>query len=347
MERSREGRCCWPGAEVGRTVAVAAASPGDTGPSPLPHASGSHSWEGAGRSQRRGEAKDNANSIWLIILHVLYLDFRRQIDFTGWDLVFTTHGRYFFFDTVEGGSVWRPPSHLLEYLQELPPSRLENLFDSETLWKVEGLAGEGFHGELDEQELADEPDYICPSDNDQDRESDSIEALEPQHASEGALTEPSLTTARPPDPAKPRRPPPDPEAQQRAIEAFKQIFLDLEDLDPFASWDSIRERAAADLRFQGIPTERERKALFESLCPVLAERARKIREARKLEAEQQWDEILSQLTLARAPATWTEFSRGIKKQPFYRLLDPKIMERQYRDRVAHLRARSTVYQIPK
>lgn len=269
------------------------------------------------------------------------MDCRRQIDFTGWDLVFTTQGRYFFFDTVEGDSVWRPPSHLLEYLQELPPSRLEDLFDPEAPWEVDG-------GQEPEE---DEPDYICTDNDGPDRDLDPAEALEAQLTTDDdtpkAPSPPSLATPRLPDPARPRRPPPDPEAQQRAAEAFKQIFLDLEDLDPFASWDSIRERAAADPRFQAIPTERERKALFESLCPVLAERARKIRERRKLEAEQQWDEILGQLTLARAPATWTEFSRSIKKQAFYRLLDTKAMERQYRERVAHLRSRSTVYQIPK
>lgn len=248
--------------------------------------------------------------------------------------------------------MWRPPPHLLEYLQELPPGRLEDLFNPETPWEVEELAKGGFsEQEPDEDEPdEDEPDYICTDDDEPDREPVLAEVLEAQPTSDSTAKEPSppsLAASRLADPARPRRPPPDPEVQQRAAEAFKQIFLDLNDLDPFASWDSIRERASADPRFQAIPTERERKALFESLCPVLAERARRNREARKLEAEQQWDEILGQLTLARAPATWTEFSRSIKKQDFYRLLDTKVMERQYRDRVAHLRSRSTVYQIPK
>lgn len=139
----------------------------------------------------------------------------------------------------------------------------------------------------------------------------------------------------------------DPEEHQLAVENFRQLLLDREDLDPFQAWERLSSSLAADSRFQAIRSERERRTIFESICPQLAERARKKREAQHLQATEAWKGILERLTLAHAPATWTEFSRHVKKEPWFRLLNPKTLEREYRTRLAELRTRSAVYQIPK
>lgn len=231
-------------------------------------------------------------------------------------MVFTQDGRYYFHDTVEGYSKWRPPEHLLEYLLEMPPEKLANLFNRDEEYVVEQF------GEI---EMLSEEDYIVPS------ESESEEPDIP----------PETTTTKSDTIKKMTQ-----EEQLAAVEGFKEMLLD-SNIDAFQQWSTISSSLSEDPRFQAVQSEKERRAIFESMCPQLAEKSRAARKQRMETAERSWKSILEDLTLVSAPSTWTEFSRHVKREAWYKLLDQKRMEREYRERLKDLSARSRVYQIPK
>jgi hypothetical protein len=244
------------------------------------------------------------------------------IDHTGWELVFTKLGRYYFHDTVEGLAKWQPPEHLLEYLLDMPHERRDLLFNPHREYIIE----EAFEASPSEDE------YIVEEEEEEQNE---------EEEKDGGETEPVYQP-----PTSLREPRQDPEGHRVAVESFRQFLLSSQ-LDPFQSWDNIKQTLSADPSYHGIRTERERKLIFDSVCPILVERFRKIRDAKREKAEQQWQETLCALTLVKAPITWTEYNRQIRKESFYQLLNPKAMEKQYRVRLAELRSQSTVYQIPR
>lgn len=254
---------------------------------------------------------------------------RRPIDFTGWELVFTQHGRYFFYDTVDKCSKWRAPEHLLGYLADLPEARRALLFDPTSSFEPETVPAPQ---EWEEPTSEYEEDYVVE------------EAPLGGGGGEGELVAEETSCAPEPS-ARPHWT--SREEHASAIGGFRELLLQTPEVDPFMAWSTLSTRLAADARWQAIPTDRERKALFDELCPQLAERARHQRRQRMEEAAAAWNETLAQLTLASAPPTWVEFSRTVRGQPWFRLMDGKQMEKEYRARLAHLRTRSIVYQIPK
>jgi hypothetical protein len=252
--------------------------------------------------------------------------FRRQIDYTGWNLVFTADGKYFFHDTVEGCSKYQPPEHLLEYLLELAPEKLDSLFDPEKEYVLDG--------ETFQTEYLSEEDYIVPSDEALEEIIEEKDTLEP--AEQLVLTHQVKAGVKKLNA----------EEYQTATENYNQMLMDSE-IDPFQSWNSILSKLSSDPRFNEIPSAKERRALFDAACPALAERARERRRQRLDTAEDAWRTALDGLTLATAPTTWTEYSRHIRQEEWFRLLDSKKMEREYRDRLRDLVERSRVYQIPR
>lgn len=227
---------------------------------------------------------------------------------------------------------WRPPEHLLEYLLELPPDQLALLFDPHAEYSLKVVDAVLYSSS--------EEDYIVS-----EREDEQEEQVSPEYSTPIPPENTVNTATVPPQVSK--EPRMDPEAHRIAVEAFGVMLREREDLDPFQSWEMLKQHLSKDPRFQAIPTDRERKSIFDSICPELAERARKAREGQQAAAKATWKEILRTLMLANTPATWTEFSRRVKKEPWYRHLDPKAMEKEYRARLIELRDRSIVYQIPK
>ncbi len=55
----------------------------------------------------------------------------RSIPQTHWDLVFTSRGRYFFFDRLTNCAHWTPPQDLLDWLITLSEQQLNDFFDPE------------------------------------------------------------------------------------------------------------------------------------------------------------------------------------------------------------------------
>jgi hypothetical protein len=87
--------------------------------------------------------------------------------------------------------------------------------------------------------------------------------------------------------------------------------------------------------------------LFAVLCPELAERVRSVRQQKLQEAQDAWKGLLGTMTDAKKlPATWTEYSRQLKKTaPWFKLLDAKVMEVQYRAKLKELREQAITYNV--
>ncbi|PJF17559.1 hypothetical protein PSACC_02673 [Paramicrosporidium saccamoebae] len=276
------------------------------------------------------------------------------------------YGKYFFHDTVEGCSKYQPPEHLLEYLLELAPEKLDSLFDPDKEYILDG--------ETFQTEYLSEEDYIVPSDEDTvldemaprdgsgglnemtpREESTMLDKMAPRDEST-AFDEMSPRDKEIQDPTSQARQIERPvktlvkklnaEEHQAAVENYNQMLMD-SNIDPFQSWDIISNKLSSDPRFSGISNAKERRSLFDAACPALAEGTRERRRQRLEAAEDAWKAALEGLTLATAPTTWTEYSRHIRQEEWFRLLDSKKMEREYRDRLRDLVDRSRVYQIPR
>lgn len=263
---------------------------------------------------------------------------KRPIDFTGWELVFTRSGRYFFHDTVDRYSKWRAPDHLLEYLASLSEERRALLFDPKSNFEPETVSELQEH---EEPSIEYEEDYIveeASSDGDSGGDQEDY-IVEDETIPIGEASTSAQPSPKPQWSSK--------EEHTLAITRFRDLLLNTPKVDPFMPWSILSAQLSTDARWQAIPTDRERKALFDGLCPQLAERARQQRRQQMEEATTAWSETLAHLTLATAPPTWVEFSRTIKSKPWFKLMDAKLMEKEYRSRLAYLRTRSIVYQIPK
>lgn len=118
-------------------------------------------------------------------------------------------------------------------------------------------------------------------------------------------------------------------------------------IDPFRPWSETSKELEAEPDFHAIASAKERESLFAVLCPELAERVRLERQQKLQEAQDAWKDLLGTMTDAKKlPATWTEYSRHLKKTAlWYKLLDAKEMEVQYRAKLKELRERAITYNV--
>lgn len=242
---------------------------------------------------------------------------------------------------MEGCSKYQPPDHLLEYLLELAPEKLDSLFDPEKEYVLDG--------ETFQTEYLSEEDYTVPSDEELEEmmgEEDVQEPTGPKRPSEPTKQDEPTEQKETAHQVKTHVKKLNADEYRMATENYNQMLMD-SDIDPFQSWDVISLKLSSDPRFNEIPSAKERRILFDVACPALAERARERRRQRLDTAEDAWRTALDGLTLATAPTTWTEYSRHIRQEEWFRLLDSKKMEREYRDRLRDLVERSRVYQIPR
>lgn len=237
---------------------------------------------------------------------------------------------------------WTPPRHLLHYIQDLPAERVEALFDPHA-------APEDTDGDECEHAEHDE-DYEVEAEAEADRERDKDYEVEAEAEAEKGRNENVSAQNR-----QTERGALDGEERQKrgaaeqleAAARFEEMLREKSTLNPFQDWATIRTTLAGDARFEGVRSEKARIAIFDRMCPELAERARSMRRQQVAAAEAAWAACLADLRWATAPATWTEFSRTVRKHPWFRHLDGKRMEKEYRAHLASLRDRSIVYQIPK
>lgn len=136
-------------------------------------------------------------------------------------------------------------------------------------------------------------------------------------------------------------------AQQKARVTAFMTLLRSRNIDPFKPWSETSKELENEPEFQAITSAREREALFAALCPELAERVRSERQQRLQEAQEAWKNLLATMTdVKKLPATWTEYSRSLKKSaPWYKLLDAKEMEVQYRAKLKELRDLAVTYNV--
>lgn len=134
---------------------------------------------------------------------------------------------------------------------------------------------------------------------------------------------------------------------QRSVQAFMEL-LKAREVDPFRSWSQIAQELENEPAFQAITSGKEREALFAAISPELAERIRSLRQRGTVEALETWTSLLSSLTDAsKLPATWTEFSKRLRRThpSLLKVLDTKLMEKQYRTHIQVLKDRAVTYNI--
>lgn len=230
------------------------------------------------------------------------------------DLVFTSRGRYFFFDTAQKKAVWEPPADLLDKLKALPEHILFALFDPyNTEDDVE--FGEPKEDAV-EYEIVDDEEASGQGDKEKTPMKSTTPSFIIDHKTR--VTNFLALLRNPPVP-----------------------------LDPFKPWEShLAPLLATHPDFQAIPSAKERAQLFASISTELAEKSREERKAKLLEAKETWISIVNSITdLKGVPQTWTEYSKAIRGKDWYKLLDPKIMEKEWRSRINELKARQVSYNV--
>jgi hypothetical protein len=170
-------------------------------------------------------------------------------------LIFTSLGKYFFFNSKTGERCWIPPETILKMIKEkFFTSKFEMFFDP-------------FHqeGEFEEFEEFDEDSGSFESDNvtDNDIVNDTL----------------TLTTQK---------------SQDDLIEDEFKLYLLKNSVDPFAPWPTILSLHSSSPQFQAIPSDKRRQQIFSQVCPILIEQKREDNKKKLAEAEKWWDEVKSE-----------------------------------------------------
>lgn len=134
---------------------------------------------------------------------------------------------------------------------------------------------------------------------------------------------------------------------QRHVQAFMEL-LKAREVDPFRPWSQIAQELENEPPFKAITSAKEREALFAAISPELAERIRAQRQRGTIKAQETWSSLLASLTDAsKLPATWTEFSKRLRRThpALLKTLDTKLMEKQYRAHIQELKDRAVTYNI--
>lgn len=255
----------------------------------------------------------------------------RPIPNSNWDLVFTQTGKYFFFDSIKKRSHWGLESRELEdLLKSLPEHVLQALFDPDVEEDVLAslLAVDGYCAESESDDVDYELDEnIYDKDEPETFESEEILSQGPSHEA------PHIETISE-------------EEHQRRIANFIALLKNKR-VDPFKPWDKISEDLQHEPDFQAIASAKERANLFAMISPELVEVIRSERSSSLDQAKESWRSLLESMDdLSKIPSTWTEYSRQLKKTaPWFKLLDSRSMEKDYRARINTLRQQNIRYNV--
>lgn len=232
----------------------------------------------------------------------------RAIGRTGWSLVFTSSGRYYFWQPSKpaDSATWTPPPDIHAFITDiLPADLLEPLFDPDCRdydW-----------GNLEKKESS-------------LREQETVEIFQVEgKAFEQVETvqKEALATVN---------------AYDREDEGeFEELLRSHPDLNPFAPWSDIQ----AMLGYTKLPVKRQ-QAIFNRISAELCAQRRQGRERSKEDALTAW---LTCLDAIKRPLSWTEFSRssGARREWWWKQVDPKLMEKQFQERMTQLRNQQRVY----
>lgn len=116
------------------------------------------------------------------------------------------------------------------------------------------------------------------------------------------------------------------DSQIVAEETFKTLLVD-RDVDPFAPWPDICAQLTGEPAFVAVTTERRRQELFASLCPMLIEKRRALRTVKLQEAQAWWQTVVQ---TARRGQSWIDFSRKLRLDRRFSLLNAKECERDFK-----------------
>lgn len=194
-------------------------------------------------------------------------------------------------------------------------------------------------GELPDELEQEEVEYEMPSEEEAEGEEREDVFDVPEYEQAGiAIEQPNIPSAEERE-----------KEHQHNIAAFMELLRSRE-VDPFRPWSLIAQELQNEPEFIAISSPKERESLFAAISPELAERIRSARHRGTIEAQQQWSALLASLTdAAKLPATWTEFSKHLRRTnpTLLKLLDTKAMEKQYRAHVQDLKNRAVTYNIKR
>ena len=213
-----------------------------------------------------------------------------------WNLIFTSSGKYFFYNDQSGERCWIPPVEVIEFIKK-SSRNMEFFFDP---FHIED---EEFN-ESDNEDSENSEDNKDSKDNEDNGESRDIEAQSHDHAQS--------------------------RADSQLLEDQFKLYLLKNSVDPFAPWPSILSSHGSSPEFLAIPSDRRRQDLFKQVCPLLIDQKRENSRRKLEEAKEWWRQVKEENW--RVNASWFQVTKKVKGNQKFALLNEKECEKEYKNK---------------
>lgn len=224
---------------------------------------------------------------------VLMIDyFSKNIrECSNWDLVFTSLGKYFFYNKQTEERCWIPPESVLNALKDQSENQLNFLFDP-------------FHIEEDEED-EDDNDNLCDNKFDEGITSNT------KDSTNSDLKDSAVNHT----------------VSEEVENAFK-VYLLKNSVDPFAPWPKILSIHSQSSQFQAISSDKRKQELFTSVCPILIEMRREESKKKLSDAKTWWTEVMNENL--KDKIGWFQVLKKVQRNPKFALLNEKDCEKEYK-----------------
>lgn len=220
---------------------------------------------------------------------------------SNWFIVFTKLGKYFFHNPSLKQRSWIPPDSVLKVLNE----------------KMSPLGKEMFFDPFCEEEIL----IFSSSEAENDQDSESKDGIQESESESETQTECKISLNN----ISYSKSKSEPTVSKEQVEQEYKELLVNESIDPFAQWSSITEKLSSFPQFNAVSSEKRRQEIFEQVCPLLIVKKREEKSKLLCEAKTWWNDLNKS-----AGKSWLEFSKNIKSDKRFALLDQKECEKQYK-----------------
>ena len=251
--------------------------------------------------------------------------FSKPIPETVWVLIFTSLGKYFFFNCKTGERCWIPPESVIKTLKEkFSPSKREMFFDP--FYQGEGEEegeGEG-EGEGDDDINGEEDDDINGEESDDDKDNVLNDDLKDFELKETPQNNQSVIYNK-----IKIQPKESSNVVDSLLEDDFKLYLLKHSVDPFSPWPTILSLHSSSPQFKAIPSDKRRQDLFAQICPVLIEQKREEGKKKVIEANKWWDEVKGEYL--KLGWQWFQVIKKIKGNTKFSYLNEKECEKEYKN----------------
>ena len=235
--------------------------------------------------------------------------FSKPIPETVWVLIFTSLGKYFFFNCKTGERCWIPPESVINILKEkFSPSKREMFFDP--FYQGEGEEGED--GDINWEESEDEAGNVLNDDT------EDFELKEKPQNNQSVIYNNIKIKYKESS-----------NAVDSSLEDDFKLYLLKHSVDPFAPWPTILSLHSSSPQFKAILSDKRRQDLFAQVCPVLIEQKREEGKRKVIEANKWWDEVKGEYL--KLGWQWFQVIKKIKGNTKFSLLNEKECEKEYKN----------------